>query len=1133
MNEIIELTQEVSLQQPASLPLSPEQQSLFGRREQTSFPALTLVMQINGQLDQPRLQRAVQQVLKNQRILGNKFFNVVAYRGLRQSVVRADNILPIEKIEVGSEQTKGQDLWQIFTEQIEAKRQAGFIQDADWLSTLYLCQIDEQCYGLALVVADLITDNGGLQAFWHALTAAYKADALLTKDEELPQYAEYVEWRVDVAQDEDAIAGKEYWQQQLSEEMQAPALPYRMIGFVGADNDDIVVKEKALTYASEITTIDSTLQGQLDKLAQQVEQPVTLLLQAAWWWLLARLSDQKTIQVGWSHDCRQDYEFFADNLGLFEKILPLSLTVTPEQTFSSWLETIAELLEDHQAWQEHWSIESLATTKHLASGFGLRDNFTDKLTPESKWTVISVKGIELPFELSLLVGQLNGKPNELELRYQCQYYSAADISILLKQYLTLLMSLTGSLTTDLVNKANRLADVSLAQLSSNEAFISKTELSSRQHFTASAQNKEVSAHSTIADYISSWAQTKPTGIALTGDNSQVTYAQLEEKVQQLAIRLHHQGVKAESIVALALPRTIDLVVAILATWRVGAAWVPLDLQWPMLRKRLIVEQSSAMLIISNSVHWTIDTTDETQDSAEVLLLDEPSNKARENVDFTAANLQQAAYIIFTSGSTGTPKGVVIEHSQLVNYVISASKQLGLGDCKSFAMTSTVAADLGHTSLFGALFNGATLHIASDEEVQDSARFAQFMQTHQIDCLKIVPSHLNALLDLDLLKGKSILPSTLVLGGEPIPASLVKNIFSALPQCRLFNHYGPTETTVGVLYHQLHIDEDMQQGISLSQTFEGCQITIFDEKMQRVPTGAIGELYIGGKQLCRGYLSAEVEGAFVEDPFNSGERLYRSGDLARYLPNGSLQLCGRQDHQVKIRGFRIELAEIEQILLNEATIGQAVVCTWQPGESHIGESKDASSRQLIAYVQRNSQGEHQQSNDDWLQSIIEHLPKVLPATMLPAHVFVLDNIPRLANGKIDRNNLPSPESLLVNCEFIEPSSALETLLAEEMAMLLNVKKISTQRSFFSLGGHSLLIIKLVSRLRRQLQVDIHPGVVFDHPSVVELAKAMSNQEGVIPEKLERSAQVRLKLNSLTPEQREALLTKSKAAREGTN
>jgi acyl carrier protein len=267
-----------------------------------------------------------------------------------------------------------------------------------------------------------------------------------------------------------------------------------------------------------------------------------------------------------------------------------------------------------------------------------------------------------------------------------------------------------------------------------------------------------------------------------------------------------------------------------------------------------------------------------------------------------------------------------------------------------------------------------------------------------------------------------------------------------------------------------------------------------------------------------------------NPFNSGDYLYPSGGLSRYLPNGSLLLCGRKDHQVKIRGFRIELAEIEQILLNEPTIAQAVVCAWQPGENNFDESNDASNRQLIAYVQRNMQAEQQkeqqQSSDNWLQTIIEHLPEVLPATMLPTHVFVLDNIPRLANGKIDRNNLPSPETLLVNSEFIAPSSALETLLAKEMAQLLNLEKISAQRSFFSLGGHSLLIIKLVSRLRKQLQVDIHPGVVFDNPSVVELANALSNEESVIPEKLERTAQIRLKLNSMTPEQREALLARSK-------
>jgi amino acid adenylation domain-containing protein len=1156
MNEIVEPTQKMLMQQSNNLPLSPEQQSLLSNREGLPFSALALVIKINGELDQPRLQRALQQVLKAQGILGNKFFEVAAYRGIRQSSLNKEQVLTLESIDDLNEQ----DLWQSFIDNIENKRQSGFAHDSDWFTKVFICKINEQRYGLAMIVADLITDKTGLYAFWQALFNAYKTDeSLLADDENIPQYSDYIEWRIDIAKDEEDVAeGKKYWQQHLSKKAQQPVLPYSLAEVAQPKHDEMVenvkenIKESVIenSYSSEIVVIDNALQEKLEKLVQQVDQPVSLLLQSSWWWLLAKISGQKTIQVGWSHDCRQDYEFFSESMGIFEKVLPLSLTIEPEQNIFNWMETVADILEEHKTWQESWQVELPATTAHLAYGFGLKyifEDLDDKVTTNTHWAVSSVKGGELPFNLSLLVGLENSKPSELALRYQNQRYSRADIQTLLEQYQTLLVNLT-SIGNTRTNNATDFSHPSFLMLSSTDAFISENELKCRQHFEkigkvesfekAEKVNKDTQKNNTLADYISAWSKNTPDQIALTLESTQLTYAQLEERVKLLAVRLRSQGIKTDSIVALALPRSINLVVSILAIWRLSAAWVPLDLQWPTQRKCMIIEQSTAALTISDSVHWPAETDEQSksQDKTKILLLDEPDEHVLDDVvlnaielstiEFSPVSLQQAAYIIFTSGSTGTPKGVIIEHSQLVNYVTSASKQLELENCKSYAMTSTVAADLGHTSLFSALFNGATLHIANDHEIQDGTLFTQFIQKNKIDCLKIVPSHLNALLDLDTdsTSDNIALPSTLILGGESIPPSLVSSIFNAEPSCRLFNHYGPTEATVGVLYHQLHIDENIQQGIPLSHAFENCQVIILDNNMQKVPTGALGELYIGGQQLCRGYLTKNFENVFIDNPFNAGEQLYRTGDLARYLPNGSIQLCGRQDHQVKIRGFRIELAEVEQILLKQPDIIQAVVCTWQPDEN-----KDASNQQLIAYVQqkvqRKVQGEKEQTTEEWLQSTIDSLPDVLPSAMLPAHVFQLDHIPRLANGKIDRKSLSSPEELIVNNEFTTPSSALEELLAGEMAELLNLEKISTSQSFFNLGGHSLLIIKLVSRLRKQLQVDIHPGVVFDNPSIIELAVALNNDGGVIPEKLERTALIRLKLNSMTHEQREALLAKS--------
>lgn len=543
----------------------------------------------------------------------------------------------------------------------------------------------------------------------------------------------------------------------------------------------------------------------------------------------------------------------------------------------------------------------------------------------------------------------------------------------------------------------------------------------------------------------------------------------------------------------------------------------------------VLTAAQAALVISDSASW--------QDSTEtspVLLLDKENAQTDQadvvsgSDDLAALTPEQTAYIIFTSGSTGTPKGVVIEHKQLSHYMSAVNQALALSECQHFAMTSTVAADLGHTTLFAALYNGATLHIANDDEIQDGARFAQFVQSNGIDCLKIVPSHLSALLDsAQETNGESLaLPQTIILGGEAISPNLVDSILQMQPDCHLFNHYGPTEATVGVLYSRVQSSDIALNGIPLSDAFVTSRVVILDDKLQPVPMGVLGDVYIGGEQLCRGYLQAEDadnNSPFVDDPAQPGSRLYHSGDLGRYLPDGRLMLSGRRDHQVKVRGFRIELGEVEQALLNDAEVAQTAVIRWQSGPADDGDSA-----QLVAYVQADKPVKDEVL-DAWLQALITRLSEQLPTFMLPAHIFSLDWMPRLANGKIDRQNLPDPNEFLVAKEYVAPKSALETVLAEEMAALLKLEKVSTQDSFFNLGGHSLLVIKLVSRLRKELKIDIQPGVIFDNPSVVQLAEALSNdaqtsggQDAVA--KLERTAQICLKLNSMTPEQREALLAK---------
>jgi len=1046
--------------------LSPEQQVALGSAADGRHPALLLLIEIRGELDHARLQRAANQVLAQQPILATRLIRVPSYRGVRQTLAhRADWPLVVEPAAMQDQAA--------FAHHMRELQQQGFAEDEQALAVLHLCRLGDRHQVLALRISALLSDRNGLQVFYRALHLAYAADQATDVDEDAAQYAQYVEWRGEMAQDEDAASGRDYWRQLGTGN--APALAGRRKPIAA------VPACKTLALA-----IDPALQQSLNAYGLTMAQPLGQILQACWWVLLARISGQTRMQVGWHHDCRLDYEFFADCMGVFEKTLPMQIDVPLQQSLGQWLPTLDAQAQAHLTWQEHWPIEAPPSVAHLACGFAREAAVQPLEAGGGRWSVVALDDVVAPFELELRWIEADAQVQALQLRFDPAHYDADAAEALLEQYQTLLRSLVA-------NPEKALADLSL---------ISTREQALQQRCMGAPLSLE---GPNLATRIAEWAQRTPEAPALSFAGTQLTHRQLDERVERLARHLRTQGVQPTDVVAVVLPRSLELVVALLAVWRAGAAWVPIDPLWPANRQALIIEQAAAVRVLGEA--------DLAYGDLAVTRVDPlPPIDRGAPFDWQPAALDHPAYVLFTSGSTGTPKGVVVEHRQLLNYVQASTAALGLAACTSFAMTSTVAADLGHTTLFGALFLGAALHIAADEQMQDAARFSDFLRTHEVDCLKIVPSHLAALLDQD----SKYLPATLVLGGEAVAPSLVELILKVAPACRLFNHYGPTEATVGVLYQPLSRDSDLSAGVPLGRVFDGCAVYLFDEHLRDVPVGAVGELYIGGQQVARGYLHEQGREAFIQHPRHPRERLYRTGDLGRYLPQGGIQLMGRRDHQVKVRGFRIELTEIEQTLLALPGVAQAVVVPWRAGAAEQGDV------QLVAYIE--AQGT---PAEGWLDELREALAASLPAAMVPTHCFALEHLPRLANGKLDRQGLPAPESLLTAQVYVAPSTALQTLLAEGMAQLLGIERLSVEQNFFAVGGHSLLVIKLVSALRKQLQLDVHPGVVFDHPSVAELAAALTRDEAA-PGALERTAQVRLKLNSLSPEQREALLAKSRAS-----
>lgn len=934
-----------------------------------------------------------------------------------------------------------------------------------------------------LAVSQRTLANGGVELEFVAAALALDppsleqlvAEVLALANGEAPTFNEvgyehYVQWRQDMAADADAAQGRAYWQHAGVDPARGDALH---LGLRGNPQPSGALRQ---TLQLEVPLSD--LGGAL-ALADFLGQPLDLVLQGLWWVLLGRLSGQRGFVAGWLHDCRSDYDHFENTLGVFEKILPLRVELDPARHLGEWLQQAEERLGDHLGWQEYCPIEAPTSAAPLLAGFVFEQAHID---PRQVLAYPHRGAFEL-----LLSARVRGQTLFLNIQANGAAYSAASIEVLLEQYRTLLQQLPG-------DGAVTLDD--LEPVGARE----------RQRLSGLAPQQPVQSNEGLAQCLARHARQTPQAMALSDGRQQLDYAGLQQTVTRMAGWLQGQGVGVGQCVAIETERSLQGVLHILAVLVAGAYYLPLEPAWPAERRHDLLTRAEPALVLcdpaSSSARgpWPSASLEQAGRDAELPF---------QTPQLTDRHL---AYLLFTSGSTGAPKGVLVEHGALGNYARSASAALGLQAGMRLALTSPLSVDLGHTLLFGAWQVGAGLVIAAAEDLVDGAAFSRFLLRERPDVAKFVPSHLAA-----LLEGHTPpLPETLILGGEATPQRLVEQLFKRAPGLRLFNHYGPTETTVGVMFHPLRADApDRDERVPLSRVLDGNRVYLLDQRLRLVPTGALGELYIGGAQLCRGYLGQASAECFIEDPFLAGQRLYRSGDLGRYRAEGGLQLVGRQDQQVKLRGQRIELGEIEAALLALPGVEQAVARLWSPGDG---------AASLIAYVVL---------NEDGAEGALEQLPRALaarlPEALCPARLLAMPSLPRLANGKVDRSALPDPGQQVPRQPVRAPTSELQACLRDAMAELLECPPdaLGVDHDFFEAGGHSLLVIKLVARLRTMFKLEVAPGLVFDHPSAAGLAEALG--ELAEPLRLEKIARLRRELDSLSDQQRAELLAQARAAR----
>jgi amino acid adenylation domain-containing protein/thioester reductase-like protein len=571
---------------------------------------------------------------------------------------------------------------------------------------------------------------------------------------------------------------------------------------------------------------------------------------------------------------------------------------------------------------------------------------------------------------------------------------------------------------------------------------------------------------TVLDLITDQVPARRDHVAIRCNGEDLTYARLAARIGEIARVLHDNAIRPGDRVAVLLRRTLDLVPSMLAAWRVGAAYVPLDPEMPKKRIALIVDDAAVRAIITTRdlVHVV-----EGQPGARPLCLDDASGQITGAVPETlAAGGADSAYVMYTSGSTGQPKGVEIVHSALFNCLLATRDLLEFSESSSLLAITTPSFDISTVELFMPLLAGGTVELGEEGLVADGIRLAE-----RIDACK--PSHLQATAStwkVVLAAGWSG-DRGLCMGhtGEALSRDLAERL---LPRGhRLWNLYGPTETTVYTTAHQVASgpDEPMRIGRPLPNT----RAYILDEQLQPVPVGVVGELYIGGDGLARGYLRRPevTHDRFIANPFRPGERMYRTGDLARYLSTGDIVCLGRVDHQAKIHGYRVELGEVEAAL-RAAGVGDAVVTAW------VDANDD---KQLVAHVLTNGGGTPTASE------LRERLRELLPEPMIPLHIVFTDAFPLMASGKVDRAALSSPDPARgANGGRAAPATPTERLVAEAWAKVLAIDAghVSRDDDFIDLGGHSLLMTQLMVAVRRLFQVSFSMRDFFGASTVREFA-----------------------------------------------
>ncbi|MBW4477601.1 MAG: amino acid adenylation domain-containing protein [Tolypothrix brevis GSE-NOS-MK-07-07A] len=939
-------------------------------------------------------------------------------------------------------------------------------------------QIDDKNYYLILTLHHIITDGWSIGVFIKELTVLYTAFSTAKPSPlaELPiQYGDFVNWQREWLNEQRIQPLFNYWKQKLQGELPILNLP----------TDRPRPPVQTFKGAQAKLVFSQTLKKQLRDLSRQQGVTLFMTLLTAFKILLYRYTGQTDILVG-SPIANRNKAEIESLIGFFINVLVLRTDLSGELSFQDLLMRVKSTALEayvHQDLPFEKLVEELQPSRDLSYNPLFQVMFVLQNLPKPNLSLSDDVSLSYEegyngtskFDLTLFM-----EDREEGLVATCEYnrdlFNPDTIARMLRHFQTLLESIVS-------DRRQNISELQLLTPPESQQLL----IDWNDTHTNYPQDKCV--HQLFEEQV----EKTPDAIAIVFDNQKLTYQELNSRANQLAHYLQHLGVKPETIVGVCIKRSPEMAIALLAILKAGGAYVPLDPAYPQERLAFMLTDSQLpILLTQNQLLAKLP-----QHQAQTICLDQNWEKF---VDYSEENPNSQvqpdnlAYIIYTSGSTGKPKGTMIIHGGMVNYLSWCIKAYNVAAGEGSTVNSSIGFDATITSLFSPLLVGCKVVLLPEENEIEELKQTLCSGT-KYSLVKITPAHLEILSHLLADEQVNIQVQAFIIGGEALSEKVTNLWQKKAPLTKLINEYGPTETVVGCCIYEVEKQSFPGGNIPIGRPIANTELYILDSQLQPVPIGVVGELYIGGVGVARGYLNRPelTQERFIDNPFNhivemlyvtsqsiTSPKLYKTGDLARYLPDGNIEYLGRVDNQVKIRGFRIELGEIENALLKHSAVREVVV---------LAREDKAGDKQLVAYI---VSGQHQIPTVSELRN---YLKELLPDYMIPGVFTFLDTLPLLLNGKVDRRALPVPGSLrpTLTTTYQLPQSQMEQQIAKLWQEVLHIEQVGIHDNFFDLGGHSLLILKVNNKLRGIVQRDISVVTMFQNPTIYSLAQYLSKEQ----------------------------------------